>query len=231
MAFAIDAQKRTDSNNDAIRESGFLPGVVYGSDTKSIPLQLEYSEFIKLYDQAGDSTLIDLKVGDNDSVKVIVQDIQYHAVKNQIIHVDFFQIKMGEEMTASIELVFVGVSQAVKEGGTLVKQTQTLEVRCMPKDLVTSIEVDISALKEFGDVIHISGLDLPPGLAPTADAEAVIATVSAPLTEEEIEAMEQSGPGSVEDVEVDGETDESEDGEEGEEGDSEKEPKQDKKEE
>jgi len=96
-------------------------------------------------------------------------------------HVDFFEVNMSETLTATVPLEFTGESAAVKAmGGTLVKVISEVEVQCLPKDLPHQLEVDISALKSFEDVITLADLALPSGVALTADPEEVIAKVQPP---------------------------------------------------
>lgn len=207
MAFAIVAQKRT-ANGRKTREQGFLPGVVYGQGTESVSIAVPYSLFDKLYNQAGEASLIDFTFeGENGKpVKVLIQDVQYDPVKGKMIHVDLRQINMNEEMTATVELSFVGQSLAEKElGGTLMKTLNTIAVRCLPQDLVNEVEVDLSVLKTFNDVIHISDLKLPAGVVCSDNADTVVAKVSAPISEEEFKAMEEQGPGSIEEIKVESE--------------------------
>jgi len=205
MTFSIKLQPRPAGSVEELRASGSVPGVVYGPDRKSTSITIPNKELDKLYKEAGESTLIDLTIeGEKEAVKVLIQDLQFDPVKGNIIHVDFRQINMNEEMHATTELNFVGESAAVKElGGTLVKTLEYLNIKCLPKDLVSSIDVDLSALKTFDDAIHVKDITLPAGVTATDNVETVLAKVTAPLTEEQIKAMEESGPQTVEDVKVD----------------------------
>lgn len=203
MAIAISAQKRMTGDAEKVRAQGMLPGVVYGAGMEPITVAVEKATFEKMYAEAGESTLIDFSVDGGESVKVLVQAIQYNPLNESPIHVDFRQINMNVEMTAMIELEFVGESQAVKEGGTLLTQMDSVEITCLPKYLVTSVQVDLSALKTFDDAIHVKDLKFPEGIVATEDGEAVVAKVSSPLTEEELKAMEESTvPASLEQIEV-----------------------------
>ncbi len=203
MAIAISAQKRMTGDAEKVRAQGMLPAVVYGAGMEPITVSVEKATFEKMYAEAGESTLIDFSVDGGESVKVLVQAIQYNPLNEHPIHVDFRQINMNVEMTAMIELEFVGESQAVKEGGTLLTQMDSVEITCLPKYLVTSIQVDLSALKTFDDTIHVSDLKFPEGIVATEDSGAVVAKVSSPLTEDELKAMEESTvPASLEQIEV-----------------------------
>ena len=209
------AKKREKEDLDIIRQSGILPGVVYGPEREPVKITLDYNEFEKTYNDLGESTLIDFEVeGDKEPVKVLIQDIQYDPVKNMMIHFDLRQIKMGEEMNVNVELNFVGESSVLKEGGTLVRGKDYIEIRCLPKDLISEIEVDISKLETYDDVILVKDLPTSEGVKVLHEGDELIAKVSAPMSEEELKAMDEAEAPSVEDVKVEGEK--KEEGSEGE---------------
>jgi len=122
---------------------------------------------------------------------------------------------MNKEMHATLPINFVGESLAVKElGGTLIKSLQELDIKCLPKDLVSHIDMDLSVLKTFDDIVHIKELVVPAGITIMENPETVVAKVAAPLTEEQLKAMEESGVAkAVADIEVAGAKKEGEDGE------------------
>ncbi|MBU0597209.1 50S ribosomal protein L25 [Patescibacteria group bacterium] len=198
-----------------LREDGIIPAVVYGPEIKTISIGVNYKEFEKLHNEAGESSLIDCIVeGEKDPITVLIQDLQIEPLKGRIIHVDFRQIKMGEEMNATVELEFVGESVAVKEqGGTLIQNYEEVNVKCLPSNLVSHINVDLSKLATFDEVIKIKDLVLPEGITVLDDPEGLVAKVAQPLTDEQFKAMETEGDKGVESVEVEGEK--KEEGEEG----------------
>jgi large subunit ribosomal protein L25 len=206
MSEQISVQKRTALSADEIRAQGLVPGVVYGPEMAPISFSVDYNTFEALYHNAGESSLIDLSVDGGEATKVLIQEIQHDPVKGSITHVDFLQIKMGEEMEVDISLNFVGESLAVKAmGGTLVEGVDHVTVKCLPKDLVNHIDIDLSTLATFEDTISTGSLVLPTGLILVSGIDVMIATVKAPMTEEQLKAMEEYDTGSVEDVEVAGE--------------------------
>lgn len=206
MKFSINTKKRDTGDIEEIRAKGEIPAIVYGPEIEPVAVSVDYRSFEKLYTEAGESSLIDCVVeGVKDPITVLIQDLQHDPVKGKIIHVDFRQIKMGEEMSATIVLGFVGEAPAVKElGGTLNKATGQLNVKCLPRDLVGHIDVDLSTLKTFDDIIRIKDLTLPQGIAVLDDLETAVAKVIAPLTEEQFKAMEEEGEKGIEGVEVKG---------------------------
>ena len=216
MTFKLAASTRTEKG-EKVRTKTVLPAVVYGMGAPATSVTLNYDEFVKLYDQAGEASLIDLLVGDKADGKVLIQDIAYDPVSDRVVHVDLRRIDMNKEMTATVELRFVGEPPVIKEqGGTLMRNLESVEVKCLPKDLVSHIDVDLTGLKTFDDVVKIKNLIVPAGITITSPhAEDLIAKVTAALTEDEIKAMETAAaPVDLAKIEVAGKKKE-EEGEEG----------------
>lgn len=204
-------REKISSGLNILRENGLIPAVLYGPGIEPQNIAVEYSTFLKVYEKAGESSLVDLKIGDNEPVKVLIKDVQKDPISDNPIHIDFRQIKMTEKLEADIELEFVGESRAVKEmSGILVKNMDTIAVRCLPSALVSQIEVDLSALQEFGDIIRAKDIKLLEGMELMEDAEASIVTVTEPRSEKEIEETEKPVEESVENVEVEGEKEKTE---------------------
>jgi large subunit ribosomal protein L25 len=163
----------------------YTAAVVYGSKSDNILLKLNANELIKAYNQAGESSLIDLEIDAKDSIKVLVKDIQKHPVKDSIIHVDFYKVDMSEKLSTEIPLDYVGESKAVKElGALLVKNLDSLTVECLPGDLLDKIEVDISGLNSFGDTIRVKDVDVGDKLRVLDNPEDSVVTVVEPREEE-----------------------------------------------
>ncbi len=213
MAYQLTADTRT-VKGEKVRQAGRLPGVIYGAAGESKSISLAYPEFIKLYKQAGNSTLLDLVLGSASAEKVIIQEVQHDPVNDQIIHVDFKRIDMAKKLRAPVELKFVGESPAVKGlGGTLVTTLHTVEVECLPSDLVSRIDIELGGLTNFSDVIKVKDLVIPAGLKiVNPHAEDLVAKVAAPLTEEQIKAMDEAAkaPADLSKIEVAGEKEKAE---------------------
>ena len=194
MTFLLKADIREAGTPEMTRAQGLVPCVMYGPQIKPVSIAIDYVTFEKLYRKAGESSLVDLSVGEAAPVKVLIQEVQHEPVKGRVTHVDFRQINMNKELETTIVLEFVGESLAVKGlGGTLIKALEELNIKCLPKDLVGSIVIDISKLNTFSDIIRISDLSLPAGIVSMDNLETVIAKVSAPLTEDELKALEEVG--------------------------------------
>lgn len=149
-----------------LRAQGFIPAVVYGPKTENLHIQIKKAEALKIYDQAGESSLITLDIDGKDQRQVIVKDIHQSSVKDLLIHMDFFQVDMAEKVTTEVELNFIGEAPAVKQlGGVVVKNFDAVEIECLPKDLINELDVDLSALTDFDTHITFADLKLPKGVA------------------------------------------------------------------
>jgi large subunit ribosomal protein L25 len=203
MTHTIEATKREAGSAAALRAAGQIPGVLYGPETKPVVLAVPAHTFEILSRDAGGSSLIDVVIAGAEPVKALIQDVQYDPVTGRVVHVDFRQINMKKEMETGVVLQFAFESPAVKElGGTLIKTIDEVQIRCLPKDLVSQLEVDLRVLKTFDDAIRVKDLAVPSGITILNDPEMTVAKVAAPLTEDQLKAMEEEGPKSLEDIEV-----------------------------
>jgi large subunit ribosomal protein L25 len=118
---------------------------------------------------------------------VIIKDLQFDAMKNRVIHVDFYKVNMDKEVEAEVSVNFIGESPAVKaHGAIIVQHLDQLHIECLPGDLIQKIDVDMSALKEIGDTIHVSDIPAMKGITIKNDANEII--VNAVEPQKEVEA-------------------------------------------
>ncbi len=202
MPFAIVGKSRV-GNAEELRALGEVPGIMYGAGITPLQFSVSSVDLEKIYRNVSESTLVDFTIDAGAPVKVLLQDFQFDPVKSKITHVDFRQIDMTKELEVDVEINFVGVAPAVKAlGGTLVQQLDSAQVRCLPKDLISSVEVDVSVLVGLDDIISISDLKFPVGVEPLDAADTVIARVEAPMTEEEMKALEEGSAVDLSKIEV-----------------------------
>ncbi|MFH1461141.1 MAG: 50S ribosomal protein L25 [Patescibacteria group bacterium] len=194
--------------NKQVREQGFIPAILYGPKVKNLALMVKTIDFNRIYQEAGESTLIRLEIegeGEKDKKEraVLIHEVVRDPISDQFNHIDFNQVKMDEAISVEIPLVFIGQSEAVKSsGGILVKNIQEVEIEALPLDLIHEIEVDISALKTFEDTIRIKNLKVPEKVKLAAEPEEVVALVEPPRTEAEMEELGEKPTESVDQVEV-----------------------------
>jgi large subunit ribosomal protein L25 len=223
----LNSTIRIKSKEKAGNNADSMPCILYGNKIDNLTLWVKNKDFKNVYGQAGESTIIKLKLADGDERNVIIKEVQRDILSNKPVHADFYQVRMDEEIEAEIEFVFIGESPAVKElGGVLVKNMDELSVKCLPGDLPPKIEVDISQLKTFDDYIYIKDLPISDRVEVMADAETVVAMVSPPRSEEELAELENEVKEDVTKVEGVVKEDESDEAKE----DEKKEGKDDKKE-
>lgn len=182
----------------ATRNSGMVPGIVYGQGKEATPIQVEAGELVKAFAAAGTSKILDLQVEGAKDQSVLFHDIQYDHLGKNIIHFDLYTVKMDEKIRTEVPIHFVGESPVVYEqNATLLKNIEGIEVEALPKDLPESIEVDISGLTEMEQSIHISDLKLPEGVTIFVEPEEMIVKTEAPREEEEEEEIPEDAEAAV----------------------------------
>ncbi len=175
----------------------FIPGILYGPKIENKLLFVKRKEFERVYKKVGETSLISLEIENNNNTakkpkfSVLVQEIQRDPLTNKIIHIDFYQPLLSDKVEVSIPLQFIGESAAVKKlGGTLIKEIQEIEVKTLPQNIPSKIEVDISKLKTFEDEILVEDLSIPENVEIQRDLKEIVAVVTPP--EEEIETKEET---------------------------------------
>lgn len=186
---SITAEARDASQKlDTLRSSGTMPAVFYGPKDDTVSVAVSLSEFKKVWDEAGESSVISLKTPAGDK-EALIHDVDVHPVSGEPRHADFYIIEAGKTVEVEVPLTFVGVSPAEKSlGGVLVKVIHELSIEAMPKDLPQEIEVDISTLVDFDSQIAIKDITLPSGVTALGNPDDVVAVVNEAKEEEESES-------------------------------------------
>lgn len=187
----------------SLRNEGLIPAVLYGRKSDPVSLTLNRKEFLHVNKIASEATLIDIQIPGSENIKALIRQIQRHPVSDEIIHVDLYQVDMTQEIETEIPFEFEGTSAAVEElEGNLITNKDSIKVKCLPNKLVSEIKVDISKLKTFEDLIHISDIIVPEGIVVLDDREEVVAQVTPPRSEEELEAMEAEAAADAEKTQI-----------------------------
>lgn len=195
---------------DVVRANGMTPAVVYGAGTPSTSLSVPAQQFIKVFKEAGESEIVTLEL-EGKKLNVLIHEVQWHPVKDMVMHADFYVVDMNKEIEVVVPIEFTGVSEAVKLGGVLVKVMHELEIKSMPNNLPHEIMVDISALVNLHDQIHVKDLVMPKGVEVLNDADDVIC-IAEPAGEEMVEDAAPIDLSSIE-VEKKGKKEEAEEAE------------------
>jgi len=187
LTLKVDIRNST-GKNEAVRKAGRMPAVFYGKKEASTPISIRQTDFLKVWKEAGESTVVTLETpqGEKDS---LIHEVLLDPVTGTPQHADFYVFEAGHKVEVALPIEFTGVSPAVKDlGGVLVKVLHELEIEAMPKDLPHNISVDISGLAQFGDQILAKDIPLPKGVEIKVNPDEVVVTVSAPREEKEEEA-------------------------------------------
>jgi len=185
-----------------LRKKGVLPAVLYGPKIKNQLIEVNLKEFQKIYKEAGESSLISLEIGKEKNM-VLIHEIKKDPVSDEIIHIDFYQPILTEEVEVTVPVLFEGISPAVKElGGTLIKEIQELTVKALPQNLPHDIKVNIENLKNFEEEILIKDLQVPKEVKILREPDEIVAIVVPPeKVEEELEKPIEEKVEEVEKVE------------------------------
>ncbi len=183
-----------------------VPAVIYGRHAPPQNLELNKVEIDNLiHHSISENVLVDLSVKDDARAKrlALVQDVQHHPLKGDILHVDLHEVAENEKVTILVPVEPTGEAVGVKTGGgTLEHVLFKIKVCALPKDLPEQISVDVTAL-DIGKSIHLSEITPPPNVEFLGDKKVVVFSVAAPVTEEQelaaaAEAAAAAGVGEVE---------------------------------
>ena len=178
-----------------VRQDGLVPAVVYGKGVDSLNLRLDPKALQQaVATEAGWNTLITLK-GDGpfDGLVVILKDMQIDAIRRNPMHVDFLAIDLKKTLAVMVPVQPVGKSQGEIEGGTLQLVRHEVEVYCLPTNIPTSIEINVTALN-VGEVVHIDEVSLPEGVESQHDVNFTVLTVVGRMAEEvEVDEEDEEG--------------------------------------
>jgi large subunit ribosomal protein L25 len=209
--FQLEIEKREAVGKKArtLKAAGKIPAVFYGPKESATPITLSERDFMKVWREAGESSVIEL-LGMGETKEVLIHDVDLDPVSGEPRHADFYVIEKGKKVRVDVPLSFIGTASAVKDlGGTLVKVLHELEIEVMPKDLPHNLEVDVTSLVNFESQIKVKDITVPSGVEVLTDREEVVALVSEVKEEEEIEveapdlsSIEVEKKGKAEDVEA-----------------------------
>lgn len=191
MAITLKANRRESlsrATTNELRNTGFIPAVVYGQEESPVTISINNLELLKTVRDEGRNAIIGLEMEGSDTLDVMLHEYQTHPVKGDVIHADFYVVDMKSEMDVEVPLNLVGVAAGVKEGGILQQPMYELQVRAKPRDIPEEITVNVEEL-EIGDSINIEDLPKAAEYEFLDEPDATVANVLPP--EEEVEETEE----------------------------------------
>jgi len=183
----INAEKRKEFGKGAardLRRKNMIPAILYrGGDSLPVKFsQKELAQFINT--TAGEQVMVNLQFADGESRFALVKDYQLDPIKGELLHADFFEVSLTEEIKVTVHIAAAGEPIGVKrDGGILQYLLRKIEVECLPDRIPGHIKIDISGL-EIGQSLHVSDLKVGEGIKVLTDPDEVIVNIIAPVVEE-----------------------------------------------
>ena len=182
MERKLKAERRDHTGKESahkVRAAGRVPAVVYGRGVDPLHVSIDARElFHLLHTDAGMNVLVDLRV-DGDHFLALPREVQRDHIRNVFLHVDFLRIARDEKITVEVPVHLVGESHGVKEGGVVEHHLWNLQVECLPQDVPTGIEADISRLG-INESIKVGDLKAPEKCTILTSPDEVVVSVVPP---------------------------------------------------
>lgn len=202
MAATLSARPRSERGKSAaraLRRSGQVPAIVYGHGDETQAVSVDAHELQKLLAHINMNTIIELKVEGGKGTQALIREVQYHATRPDVLHLDLYQIHAGEKITLTVPIRLHGQPVGVRDGGGVLQQVlHELNVECLPKDIPEGIDLEVDQLA-VGDSIHVRDVSKP-NVKILNDGDLTICSVTPPtvsaLPEDAVE--EDTAGGDVE---------------------------------
>ena len=205
IELAAQLRSTTGKKVKRLRSQGLMPLVVYGRKTETVHIQATTSEVARALARSGGQLIVLTVEGESEPRMVLPRDIQRDVITGAFLHADLYQVDVTEKVQVEVPLSVVGEPRLVSTGEAFLSIVlNSVEIECLPTDIVQSLEVDVSSLVEMDDALHVRDLLVPDGIEILTDGDEMIARLQYIAEEEEEEEEEEEfglAP-SVEDVEV-----------------------------
>ena len=181
-------RKVTGKQVKALRASGWIPAVLYGGGAEPEEIQIEENQLERVIQSAGTTNLVSIQIGDiGDTQNALVRDVQIDSVRRNIQHVDFMRVVVGERLTTEVPIELTGTSSVT---ATILQDLNSVEVECLPSELVSSLKADLGLLTSVDSTITVKDLKVPDTVTVLADPDDIIAHVESLRELEEEEEVE-----------------------------------------
>jgi large subunit ribosomal protein L25 len=180
-----------------VRVEGKIPAVVYGAGQAAVAVTVDPRVITKiLHSDTGHNTIFDLDVTGSATAKAMIVDWQHEPIKGALLHIDLKRIAMDKAMRVSVPVQLIGIPIGVKtQGGILEHVLREVEIECLPADIPSHLDVDVSGL-EINQAIHVSNLPHSGSIKFLDDEGLTVAHVA--MVKEEVVAVEEVVDTSVE---------------------------------
>jgi large subunit ribosomal protein L25 len=173
----------------ALRRSGQVPAILYGRSMEPVALQVDARTLNRVLSQVGQSQLIKLNVEGQEPQMALAREIHREPITGSLYHVDFMAVSMTERIKVQVQIALVGESPAVQRGeGVLVQALNSVDIECLPGDLINAIRVDVSVLDKVDAQVAVKDLSVPAGIQILANPDEMVVRVT-PVREEKVEEV------------------------------------------
>lgn len=189
-----------------LRAQGSIPAILYGPHLEeAIPLEIDMSQlrsFLSTLREGERIITLEIVNREKDNKKeAIIKDTQYSWLKNGLLHIDFYEVKRGEKISTEVPLHLSGEAPGVKKGGVVEQLLREIEIECLPENIPPHIDIDVTSL-DIGDSLRVKDLKLPPEIRVLTNPEEIVVSILSPISEEELEKLEEEKGVVAEEVEV-----------------------------
>ena len=180
---ALAARPRTTLGKkvNQLRRAGITPANIYGHNVPSLAIEADTHDLALLLRRAGRTALIQLNVAGEPAARpVLVRGLTRRATNDQLLHVDFFQVSMREKLSVDVPLTLVGTAPVVEtQDAVVVQNLETISVQCLPGNIPSHIDVDLSPLVDTAMTIFVRDLQAPEGVEFLTDGDVAVVSVTA----------------------------------------------------
>lgn len=190
----LNANLRTSTrkgDNNQLKRDGYLIGNIVGKGLESIAISVRKDEFTKFMKKTGRNSVFNIAIADGKSYTVMIKDINYESMKNQIIHLDFQVVSLTEKIKQEVSIKFTGMEMLEAKGLLINSSVDSVIVEGFPQDVPDEIVIDIAHLNA-GEGIQFSDIKLPEGITSNFDPDQkVVTVVNSKMPEEEAAVDEE----------------------------------------
>lgn len=194
----IEKRVSTNSNaNKRLRRLGSLPGVIYSRGKESLSVSVKNEEIRRGITTYGRNALFDLLLDGKKACTVMIKDIQNNPVKGDMLHVDFQEVFMDEEIKADLGIRLIGTELLESKRLLVLRQTDLIPVKGLPQLIPDDIEIDVTNLN-VGDSLTISDIKFPEGIVPDCEPDQVLVSVTVAKTTNEVDETNETNETTIE---------------------------------
>ncbi len=172
-----------------LRRQGITPVHLFGHNVESVALQCDTARLKRVLTQTGRTRLISLKVDEAKKPRnVVIREVQRAPATRELLHVDFYQVSMAEKIRVEVPIVSIGEAPALKsKENFLIQELNSLSVECLPGEIPNRVDIDLTALTEVGQAIHVKDIILDKASTILINQEQLVVKIGARRIEKLVE--------------------------------------------